>query len=660
MRTIRLELLRHGPPHNQLLSPLTNYLALCENHPAATLQVPFEHAEFMVRLRALQSTAGALTTGMSVEDMARPITGVLSSVPGLIRELAENAGDASPLFHLRLILSANELALLPFELADAPPGFVGAGQAMLLQSQAPVCITREVRRVSVDDATFNDQAPPYILVVASTAAGAIPLEAHLTALRQVIEPWMRFYLPDAEPRCEQERRQRVSEHLKVIPDASIRDIEEACATGRYTHVHILAHGVPLKKGDDRRYGLALHHPSQLSKVDVVDGAQLAKALRPPLKTYAPGFARPSVVTLAACDAGSVGSVVGAGASIAHALHEDGIPLVVASQLPLSFAGSVIMVRELYKGFLVGQDPRTLLVGLRRQLRTQAPTTYDWASIVAYASFPPSLETQLREFQIKQAQRRLEAAFHHADRMLLSLEGRQQSSARMPTRPPKPDEIREQRLRLDEDSTRLESLLSAEPGSLALGLLASSEKRLAQLLYRMDEAGLASLDHTMGDRLSLVRATLLRSRKYYYRAFHKDRQPWALVQALVLTAVLGPYTQESIGRDEWELARILSEEELKSTNRQQLAWANANLMELYVLVPVIPKLDVPAAKASKEARRYLQAFMQATDEDRIEVYSTRRQLERYPGFFAEINSGLHKVANHAAQLVKLLPESRLYG
>ena len=30
MRTIRLELLRHGPPHNQLLSPLTDYLALCD------------------------------------------------------------------------------------------------------------------------------------------------------------------------------------------------------------------------------------------------------------------------------------------------------------------------------------------------------------------------------------------------------------------------------------------------------------------------------------------------------------------------------------------------------------------------------------------------------------------------------------------------------
>ena len=42
MRTITLELVRHGPAHNQLLSPLTQYLALCENHPAVTLQLPLD------------------------------------------------------------------------------------------------------------------------------------------------------------------------------------------------------------------------------------------------------------------------------------------------------------------------------------------------------------------------------------------------------------------------------------------------------------------------------------------------------------------------------------------------------------------------------------------------------------------------------------------
>jgi hypothetical protein len=659
MRTIRLELLRHGPPHNQLLSPLTDYLALCENHPAASVQIPFEHAEFMLRLKALQYKKGTTETRLELEDMTRPITRILSSVPGLIRELAEHAGDSAPLFHLRLILSANELALLPFEIADAPPGFVGAGQSLLLQSQAPVCITREVRRVSVDDASFDNLSAPKILFVASSVAGPIPLEAHVTALRQVIEPWMRFYLPDPEPRYEKERRERVAQHLTVIPQASVRDIETACASGQYTHVHILAHGVPLKKGDDRRYGLALHHPSQASQSDIVDGSHLAKAIRPPLEGYGTGFARPSVVTLAACDAGAVGSVVGAGASIAHALHEDGVPLVVASQFPLSFAASVIMTRELYKGFLIGQDPRSLLVNLRRQMRTQAPPVHDWASIVAYASFPPRLEEQLREFRIRQAQRRLEAAFHHADRMLLPWESSANTSSRAPSRYPTEEELRAQRKRLDEDRTRLESLFTeARADSSAYGLLASSEKRLAQLLWRMKTAAEESEDSYREQ----ARESLVNSRKYYYQAFQKDRQPWALVQALALTAVLNHWNpREIILRDEWELARILSNQELGTGDRQRVAWANANLMELYMLVPIVAQpLSLSPAKAKDQARKHAEAFSQVTDQDLIEVYSTRRQLLRYPGFFAQVNPVLAKVAAEAERLAKLLPESRAFG
>jgi hypothetical protein len=652
MRTIRLELLRHGPPHNQLLSPLTDYLALCENHPAASIQVPFEHAEFMLRLRALQYKDGAAETSMALEDMARPVTRILSSVPGLIRELAEHAGDASPLFHLRLILSANELALLPFEIADAPPGFVGAGQSLLMQSQAPVCITREVRRVSIDDATYGDLAPPRILFVASSVAGPVPLEAHVTALRQVIEPWMRFYLPDKEQRYEEERRERVSEHLTVIPQASIRDIESACASGRYTHVHILAHGMPLKKGDDRRYGLALHHPSQPSQLDMVDGARLAKALRSPLGGYAVGFARPSVVTLASCDAGSVGSVVGAGASIAHALHEDGIPLVVASQFPLSFGGSVVMTRQLYEGFLVGEDPRSMLVNLRRQIRTQAPAGHDWASVVAYASFPPSLDRQMRQFQIKQAHRRLEAGFHHADRMLFQ-EGTQ--TGRLPNRAPTDPELLAQRARLERDSTNLESLLSEkESDSVHLGLLASAEKRRAQLLWRMTNVAEVSRRSYKDD----ARDSLTKARMYYQRAFEKDRQPWALVQALVLSAVLGGPGQR-LNKDEWELARILSEQERNSTDRQRVAWANANLMELYLLAQSRPRF-VPIRTARAKSVFFAKEFIQVTEEDLIEVYSTRRQLLRYPRFFNEVNTALNEVANHAGALARMLPESRAFS
>ncbi len=54
VRTVELQLLRHGPPHNQLLSPLTDYLALCGDHTNTTLNFPLEHLSLVVRLRALR------------------------------------------------------------------------------------------------------------------------------------------------------------------------------------------------------------------------------------------------------------------------------------------------------------------------------------------------------------------------------------------------------------------------------------------------------------------------------------------------------------------------------------------------------------------------------------------------------------------------------
>ncbi len=298
MRTIQLEILRHGPPHNQLLSPLTEYFALCENHPAVTLRVPFEHAEFMLRLRSLQYKRDEPEyRPLELEDVSHRITEIMAQVPGLIRELAGQSGEASQPFHLRLILSANELALLPFEITNASPGFAGAGQPLLLQSQSPVCITREVRRVATEHLDWPPPPNPKILFAAACPKAQVPLEEHALVMREAIEPWV---FPHRTP---DERRQRIAEHLTILPQATVRGIEGACASGQYTHVHILAHGVPLKKGDDRRYGLALHDRMDPDLAEIVEGSRLAKALRSPLKNGTGGFARPTVVTLAACNAG---------------------------------------------------------------------------------------------------------------------------------------------------------------------------------------------------------------------------------------------------------------------------------------------------------------------------------------------------------------------
>jgi len=83
MRTITLELLRHGPAHNQLLSPLTQYLALCENHSAVTVHVPFEHNQFLYRHRALSYNIGEEPRIFQVRDTAQVMGDLLSTIPGL-------------------------------------------------------------------------------------------------------------------------------------------------------------------------------------------------------------------------------------------------------------------------------------------------------------------------------------------------------------------------------------------------------------------------------------------------------------------------------------------------------------------------------------------------------------------------------------------------
>jgi len=152
MRKITLELLRHGPPHNQLLSPLTEYIALCENHGAVTLRMPFEHNQMLYRLRALSYQLGSEAREFQLGDTARVLGDLLGTIPGLTADLNRQIGgadgvDFDQVTHLRLILSASELALLPFELATSPNGFPGAGQPLSLQTQQPICITRETRRV---------------------------------------------------------------------------------------------------------------------------------------------------------------------------------------------------------------------------------------------------------------------------------------------------------------------------------------------------------------------------------------------------------------------------------------------------------------------------------------------------------------------------------
>jgi hypothetical protein len=671
MRTVTLEFLRHGPPHNQLLSPLTRYMVLCGNHQAADVSVTFEHAQFLTKLRAFQYRETDVNREMQIAETASQMSSILASVPGLVAELADSASPSgNGLTHLRLILSANELALLPFELSNAGSAFPGAGQSLALQPHVPICITREVRRVS--SPYLEWPSIPRVLFAASSAGGAIPLDAHMLALRKAIDPWLfHFDVDDDEV-----RRRVIEEHIKVLPNASVQALVTECASGSYTHIHLLAHGVEREHEYGRRYGLALHDSLDPSAVDFVEGSRLAALLRPSLRTRSADLARPAVVTIAACDSGGVGSVVGAGASIAHALHEAGIPLVIASQFPLSFAGSIVMTEVLYEGLLEGGDPRALLVRLRRELVARVPKTHDWASVVAYASFPQDLDRQLARVRIKQAGRRIEAALNHADFVTKMISPQYQKEATdadgmvdapvVQTQPASPEASLE---RLRDAIKRMEDVLpdpdaAADPRkgsrrtdrmddsgpdpSLVYGLLASAEKRQSEVFWRLaqrPEAGRTRgpNPHYGGRALDALR----RSLAHYRNCFAMDRsEGWALVQSMVLTAVLEG--GGSIQRDEWELSRLLSQQDMNGEDRLRRAWAHSNLLELELLKPFTRWAADIVPPDSAAITGHIRAIIREVGVNTTEVHSTRRQLLRYSEFFAPI-------AAHAGRLAKRSPE-----
>ena len=681
MRTLTLELLRHGPAHNQLLSPLTPYLALCENHPAVTLQMPLEHNQLLHRLGALSYQLGEASRSFQLHDTARMLADLLGRIPGLpaaMGRAADSGSDtAQEITHLRLVLSASELALLPFELAMSPPGCPGSGQPLLLQSQSPVCITRETQRVPETALIWPDETR--ILCVLASPAGVepVPALAHLLALRQQIEPWVSQ--PD-----------QLGQHLQVISHASLEAIEAACAATAFTHVHILAHGCEVREGYDTRFGLMLHRAGDPEgEADVVSGERLASALRASRSRNfdsAGGSASsargPAVVTLARCNSGAVGSVAGVGASIAHALHQAGIPLVIASQFPLSFGGSVRMVEALYGGLLWGEDPRSVLVDLRRQLHAEFPASHDWASLTAYSSLPANFSAQLADAQIQRAMRSIDIALNQADAVIARLpanaplaplqpppsaraaKGLLTLTAALPVKvEPTPDELMDAldqvMLRVRAAKQRLQSSMERHDAlrTRILGLLASTEKREAALAY---QRCLRSAEASQRDeQRAAMWAALARARGLYFKCYERERLPYWTTQYLSLTLVLGASGQLAAdaaapGRDLaalWNLAEVQALHDLGAPQASQRNWALGNLIELYVLAPSIAGLPKRKLAWHDQAASMARSLATGAEEGAFEVFATRRQVQRYLDWFARLG---------ADSAVSTLPKGLLDG
>ena len=571
---------------------------------------PFEHAVFLERMKAMRYDDGADEGSRRsvLRELGIEAARVLGSIPRLPGSLSTDAAGPDTLVHLRLVLTPSELASLPFELAKVPIGPNNCTEAWLsLQARSPVVITRRTRNVS----SLGVRWPlrPRILFV-SADPDDVPFERHRSELLDALAP---FRMPGRdEPKLSGDgRREQFGKLLTILKDARFEDVVAECAAHHYTHVHILAHGDEDRSSVHTTYGLVLDGT-------LISAERLASAFS---SICDHAIRRPAVVTLATCESGNPGSVLVPGGSIAHVLHQAGIALVLASQVPLSKDGSVLVVREFYRGLLWAENPWVLLHRIRSTLHgLLGAASHDWASLVVYEALPADLVDQLEEARYQQAKAANNVSFERIDRAVEAAGA-----------------YGDHRAALEESLTRLPA--QGRFAMESLGLRASSLKRLAQAEFRIAlQPGCESpVQHALESAKHLHQA--LHHYELSVTGFMVDTgKPvqrvaslhWVLVQQLCLSAVLGKGAPEGTR----ETARMSALAYLEHPDPAEQAWAHGSLAEMALLaldnVQASSPRDAEFKRLRDEAHRHVRELIRLArrlDQPFI-IESTLRQFRRY--------------------------------
>jgi beta-lactamase superfamily II metal-dependent hydrolase len=627
IRTVTVELLRAGPRHNQLLSPLTQYLGVCGDAPAGRVTLPYEHRDMEQWLQELNYQVIAEDRSRRERMLDRrgdEIAEILSLVPGLSGALNSETERSQTLTQLRVVLSASELAMLPFELSKVPAGAGSSGGWLALQARMPVCITRHIRSVSAEGMRWPNN--PRILFVAGPDT---PVDKHKSALIQAIGPWR-----DVDG--------SVGDRLVVQEQATLAGISLAIksaaqAGAPFTHVHILAHGGRLDDSDPYSpVGVTLHD-------EVASGRHLATALA---SVTDQGVGRPAVVMIATCESARVADVRSPDASVAHDLHDQGIPLVVASQFPLSVEGSVPLVERFFSGQLRGEHPLVSLYDARLLLHSRfGQKTHDWASIVVYEAFPTDLPERLEELRYWQARRAHEGALKRVEALVAELgpgavavaSGNDAPGAPGSTVPPL-GSPRERYEGLVASASEADKELPAR-GPYALecvGLRAAGYKRLAEAALRI-AVKLSVSEAWRQELFSQCLRLLDEARTEYWRATKSFLGPtwelarrkanlhWLLGQVLSLDAILGrPFDLAA-----WTAAHFSAHIDTENPSDDIRAWAYVSISELALLRLADETISASersgyAAKALSAANRIVDMLGRSSEQ----AVNTTRQFERY--------------------------------
>jgi len=608
MKSQMIEFLRFGKGEGALVED-NPYLVTVGSSDSRQFLMPINHKDCLDLLSHLHYLVGNTAASDALKRLSDVVTKILQPpTPGAER------------LQLDLVTNAAEIWTLPFEAAmDAN------GQPLFAGPHSKMVLTRRIRQKEfAERARPLPHRPRILLVTAAPGGRRVPLDEHQKALEQSLAAWIEPLQLDGYPEVAPDAKSV----LHVLTNASIETIRSACTEARkkkepFTHIHVLAHGDKIhdeNHGYRDHYGLLLE-PNNGKPTEAHD---LVSAL-------GIGDGLPLAVTLCVCDGGNAQNSIAPG-NLALKLHQEGIPIVVASQLPMTSGGSVILTKEFYTALLKGDDVRTALFQARTALyNDQAKAGNDWVGMVSYVQLTEGYADRLLEVRLRSAMASLKTAQRWADDL----------SKKKITRP---DDIDLVRKKLEARIVELKSFLrdcEKQPELYLenLGLLGSASKRLAELLFR----------HSQDYRKPMQSAHC-----WYLQANQKNlSHHWTGVQHLALEAAL---TGKIAQPEYWHSAHLaakLTTTKNSPGDEEQRGWAWGSLAELYLLAPLACSKPMPSDAA--EAIRELKQISVATENPYL-IESTLSQLRRYCEWWTNSNSyfpGRTDLALDAGHLMELL-------
>ena len=619
MRSLLLEFHRFNSLKSGMWREGDSYLVAAAARPVREYEMTMDQDDFLDLMLDLRYQGAAEARMAALNKVGQLATQFLGT---------DNSNDINrgefPL-QLDLVVNPAELAALPFEAAND-----SEGRPLFAREEQPVVLTRRVRHDFSENRTRWPASPRILYAWAAPPGMGVPSHEHEQALLAALQPWIPL-------QKESGSAPDPGGVMTTLPEASLSALKSACreaveAKKPFTHVHLLAHGYPIGQGHRQRFGMALHAENE--GLEAVTPEDLEAAL-------APLAGHTVVVTLATCDAANLTNTTTAKRSIAHNLHVLGFPIVVASQLPFTVPGSILMVGTFYRAQLAGEDVRMALHRARVALyQSQAKTGHDWASLVGYVRLPEGYADHLQDVRLQS--------------VLASLRTMQQWSDRLVAQDVKdPDLFDHVAQQLQERIEALERFRkdaeqAGRSGMLGenLGLLGSAEKRLAELCFVRSKLG-----ETARWQQSM-RVALGRARDWYRQSAEKNlSHHWTGVQYLSLEAILNGRIANP-GR--WHASVAAAELDLVNSKPAEAIWALGSLAELYLLAPLAGQ-NPPAGAAGKVLAEMKERIRVDGGGDMFPLESMERQLRRYTGWWTAENGFVPGSSDLAAGAARLLQE-----